>query len=222
MQKYDRQSLVPTSVHCKTLLWCNNVLLLKHKLIHKIPPLIWNWLWQVTFQKCVSLSSPRMTRSECIEHPHCPAAFNRCKLTLWCFPKPDYILPDRSVPPSLLCAAGRWDLTSRAVDRSQTRHWWTPTISSQQTWLCVSDVLLSLFESQLEVPAVNTIPSPQTIKENVKQGWECNRLWSNIDTRLLLWNCDCGKFFTQWRKHNLGNIRMDGKIIILPKKNYFV
>lgn len=62
-------------------------------LIHKIPPLIWNWLWQVTFQ--TSLSPPRMAPSECIEHPHCPTSFNRCKLTLWCFPKTRSRWPER-------------------------------------------------------------------------------------------------------------------------------
>lgn len=46
-----------------------------------------------------------------------------------------------------------------------------PTLSSQQTGLCLSDVLESLFESQLEVSAANAIPSPQTIQENVKQEW---------------------------------------------------
>lgn len=75
-------------------------------------------------KKCFSHDSKpkRLKRSECTEHPHCPTSFNWCKLTMWCAQNQiTFAWP--KVPASSPCAAGRWDLASRAEDCSQTRNW---------------------------------------------------------------------------------------------------
>lgn len=105
--------------------------------------------------------------------------------------------------------SGHQDLASRAEDNSQMHSWCALTISSRQTLLCLSDVLKSLFESQLEVSAVNTFPSSQTIKENVKQGEKNATVSGQILTHASC--CDtvtvANYIFYSIKKYNLHNIK---------------
>lgn len=73
-------------------------------------------------------------------------------------------------------------------------------------YVCLSDVPMSLCESQLEVSAVNTFPSSRSIKENAKQR-KRSCLRSNTDTQLLLRHSGCAKLHFS---HNKGNISPAG------------
>lgn len=175
---------------------------------------------KVTFQMCASLSSPRMTRSECIEHPHCPASFNRCKLTLWCFPKPDSTcLTETSLRRSSvqqdveISRVALWTVHKHAIDRHQ--------LSPPSRLDCVCQKCSCHYASHnSRSPLLILFPPLKLSKRMLSRGGSVT-----VSGQILTHASCCetvtvaNYIFTQWRKHNLGNIRMDGKNYNIA--NYF-